>query len=426
VADDGDEEEDANAWVDLNGEDDNLVTLANVDVTADGDVHLEMFGAEGEAAVPPQGGAIESGSFTISGFDKNTGSFTGNFVITSADLPGGELVVDVSGASNINQVTDAIVAALNGVDGIAATEGAANEILFTWDTVGDMADITAGFDADGGDDVLVTGTVGITQGTDPDVEGIPAVPGTGFEGLTTVVVDAGGNGEVDMANAMGAFSLVVTAGDDADVDLTDTGVTSIAATGDNAFVLVDGAEGLTAVTATADDVATVSITDAEDLASVTIAAGDDEGGNTLTLVNTDAVSLIDLTNITDNDDGELSGDAFITVDVDEADFAGPVSVLVGEENLDFTMDAGDSVRETFTFTGDETGAVTINGFLASVGGTGDRIDFSQLAGIDSLEDLAITFDGTDTHITEKAGVDVNVDITVTGTDISLDAFHFVF
>jgi hypothetical protein len=128
----------------------------------------------------------------------------------------------------------------------------------------------------------------------------------------------------------------------------------------------------------------------------------------------------------------LSGNASIDVDVVNADFSGGVQILVGAEDMTFHMAGNDAVRETFTFVGSDTGAVVIDngsetgdGFLASVGGTGDRLDFSQMAGIDSLDDLAIVYDGTATHITSLVD-GINVDITVVGTDVSLDAFHFIF
>lgn len=427
-----------NAWVDLDGTEDNLVTLANVSVTAGDQVSLEMFGFEGIAA---SDGTVETGTINVTNVAINGGTFSGQILVSSESLPGGSLLVPISiSGGDATSIATALAAAIEDVTGIAATSSG-GEVTYTWDTVGDMGDITTQFIPSGLDTATVTADTP-NQGTDA----VTAVPGTGFEGLASVLVDSGSTAHVDIEDAFGAFTVAVTSGDDACVTLIDTGVTSVDVTASNADgdsadvdLVVVGAEGLLAVNVAADDVAHVWVEDAESLTSVTVAAGDDTGCNELDLINTDSVSLIDLSAITDNDNavdglGDQIGNAFIDVDVVDADFAGAVQILVGDEDLAFHMDGLDAVRETFTFVGSDTGEVTIDngggglvdyGFLASVGGTGDRLDFSQMAGIDALDDLAITFNGTSSHITSLVD-GVNVDITVVGADVSLDAFHFIF
>jgi hypothetical protein len=396
---------DGEAQVDLDGSDDNLVTLASLTVTGD-DVDLEMHGAPGDDAIPASGGVVETGTITFSGFseDKATKGFAGNVLVSSSSLPGGSLLVNVTGSNNGQQVADAVAAALDAVTGIGASANKSGVITYTWDSVGARNDISAAFVPGIDGDAIASAESVTQQGEDPTPE-IPATNGTGFEGLTDVTVDAVDYAEVEITDAYGAFTVDVDAGGDADVDMTGTGATSVD---------VD-----------AGDYADVHITDSEDLTEVIIAAGDDDMEYShLSLTNTDAVALIDLRNVTDNDD-EDSDNAYIDVEVDMADFAGNVSVVIGTADVDYTTDALNAVRETFTFVGTDTGEIVINGFLASVGGTGDRLDFSQMAGIDAIDDLAITFDGVDTHITSLVeGIDV--DITVTGENLSLDVFHFVF
>jgi hypothetical protein len=432
VADDSDEDEDADANVSLDGTDDNLATLATVDVTADGDVNLGMFGEPPTAAV---GGVAEEGTLTFSNYLKvnETGkgnTFQGTVTISSTSLAA-PIVVDVSGASGVGAIGDAVAAALEAATGIHAVSNGAGVVTYGYDAAGTKVDLAATFSdtLNDGDNVDIAAAV-TQQGTAPTTAGADFA---GFDGLSDVNVDAGGSANVDIEDAVGNFTATVTAADDANVTIIETGVTSVDVTGDNVDLDVETAADLTTAAVAADDVATVFIQDAESLTTITVAAGDDEGLNTLMLVNTDDVATIDLTNITDNDSTALSGNAFIDVDVVNADFAGAVQILVGSQDMNFHMSGVDGVRETFTFVGSDTGAVVIDnglggdGFLASVGGTGDRLDFSQMAGIDALDDLAIVFDdvANATHITSLVD-GVNVDITVVGADVSLDAFHFIF
>jgi len=76
-----------------------------------------------------------------------------------------------------------------------------------------------------------------------------------------------------------------------------------------------------------------------------------------------------------------------------AGFSGPVTIKIGEAELDYDNDAG-NLRETFQFVGDEISNVEIgtNGgaeFTVTAAGNGDKLDFSQFAGVDGIEDLAI-------------------------------------
>ncbi len=148
-------------------------------------------------------------------------------------------------------------------------------------------------------------------------------------------------------------------------------------------------------------------------------------------MDTPAVSLIDVSGVAgvagerlDEDDNPIWNSG-INVNVWGADFAGAVSVLIGESDVWYNTSATNEVRETFTFSGDGTGTVSISGFNASVGATGDRLDFSQLDGIGSLDDLLVEFDGFSTEVSSVVdGVDV--DITLVGVNIADDPLYFEF
>jgi hypothetical protein len=73
--------------------------------------------------------------------------------------------------------------------------------------------------------------------------------------------------------------------------------------------------------------------------------------------------------------------------------------------------------------GEDFGDVTIDDFLPGVGGNADRLDFSAFAGVTGLDDLNITYDGSNTVITSDAFAG---EITVVGVDLSTDAVNFIF
>ncbi len=458
-------------WLDLDGAGGNLAALTTVSATGADYVNIGIVGdpgSEGEDAVDPvldDDGTQETADFTVLSTGVGGDKFIGVVRLTSEDLPDGFFDVTLDEPNNEGQVVDAIVLQINDAGlGVIASNPSGNIVRLEWEDDGDMGNFTV-TSQPGGTGVAPTFSgVTSTDGTDPTVlePGIPAVPASdqsGFEALTSVTADAAGQADVNIDNAFGAFAVNVTAGDDANVTLTTTGVTSIdVSAGADAFLEVTDAQGLTtvnveagvdaedpwydadvtlsdtgatSVSVVADDRVTLAITDAEDLTTVTLAAGDDEGNNFLVLDNTDSVSLIDLSAITDNDnevnddDVEISDNGSIVVNVVTAEFADDVTVLIGDSDVQYITDSFNEVRESFTFTGENTGEVVISGFSSGIDGTSDRLDFSQMAGIDGLGDLVINLVDANTVITSDVdGIDVL--IIVVGVDITANALDFVF
>lgn len=189
------------------------------------------------------------------------------------------------------------------------------------------------------------------------------------------------------------------------------------------YLNLNGAPELLTVTLTAGDYVYAYLGDAAKLTTVTVVAGDDDSVNYLELVDTPKVTMIDLSGLTDNDDSN-SDNAYIYVDADSAAFAQAVTIKIGTADVEYYNDAA-NLREVFKFVGDNIGNITIDGFVASVGANGDRLDFSSFAGVDGLEDLDITFDAiaNETTITSDA---FDGTITIVGVDASVDAFNYTF
>lgn len=403
--------DDAVLTIDLNDPDQAVDALRVISVNAEGDdADLVLVGVPGDVGSPA---TVESGSFSVTTTTSGGGNpqfLTGNVTIVSSSLPGGSLVIPISieqnNAGTFSQqgaVAAAIRTALNNVEGIAAT-GSGSTVSFVWDEAGAKGDLFVSFAPTVGS--IVFSAVNTTQGADE----VLASDGTGFEALEDVDVSAGGDADVYIEDAYGSFTVNVTAGveklgADAVVALIRTGVTSI--------------------TIDAADYVDLYVEDAADLTSITIIAGDD-GNNYLGLSgDMSSLTLIDLSGLTGNDDGGSNPNGYIDVDVSAADFdGGVVTVVIGGSDVDYETGVGNATREVFTFVGEGTGDIQITGFHASVDGTGDRLDFTQMAGINSLDDLDISYAGGMTTITSLVdGVDIT--ITVVGADLSQDAYHFV-
>ena len=171
-----------------------------------------------------------------------------------------------------------------------------------------------------------------------------------------------------------------------------------------------------------------------DVVNLTLALGDDD--EPVTIGDLDAESLVTLT-VTGADDLfldfgasvedlttiDLSGHTgFAFIDVSDADLSAPLTILIGEGDLDYDP-AGDTVREVFTFVGEDIGDIDIFAFTPGVGANADRLDFSQFEGISSLDDLDLVWDGFDTEITSDA---FDGTITVFGADLTLSEQNFIF
>ncbi|MFG6501341.1 DUF4214 domain-containing protein [Sulfitobacter sp. 1A15106] len=201
------------------------------------------------------------------------------------------------------------------------------------------------------------------------------------------------------------------------------------------------AEDLVDLTLTLDEDSTFTVTslNADALESMTLNLGDDSDFVGPTSGTAAALATIDINGGDDSTAQYTFGgeeESLATVDMTDmsgattltfvGDIEADLSFLIGNGDLTYTgFDADEDDRETFGFTGDEIGTINIGGFTSGVGSNGDRIDFSAFEAVSGLNDLEITFDGNDTTIVAADG-EFDGTITVQGTDLSTDAFNFIF
>ena len=201
------------------------------------------------------------------------------------------------------------------------------------------------------------------------------------------------------------------------------------------------AEDLVDLTLTLDEDSTFTVTslNADALESMTLNLGDDSDFVGPTSGTAAALATIDINGGDDSTAVYTFGgeeESLATVDMTDmsgattlnfvGDIEADLSFLIGNGDLTYTGgDADEDDRETFAFTGDEIGTINIGGFTSGVGSNGDRIDFSAFEAVSGLNDLEITFDGNDTTIVAADG-EFDGTITVQGTDLSTDAFNFIF
>lgn len=166
------------------------------------------------------------------------------------------------------------------------------------------------------------------------------------------------------------------------------------------------------------------------LTSLTLADATDDGDTTFVI---DLVDTVNLTTI--NLSGGEATD--ITIDANAAQFAGAVTINIGDfgvdadgvlaGGLDYTADTTNNFREQFKFVGDNIGDITIDDFLTGIGNNADRLDFSAFAGVTGLDDLNLAFDGIDTTTITSDAFDGTIEVTtVGGVDLSTDAANFMF
>lgn len=248
-----------------------------------------------------------------------------------------------------------------------------------------------------------------------------------FVGVTSTLVNFGNIDETVVINAAGvvggtnavAFTgkalayLTVNLVDDADFVVA----------GQDALqtVAIDATGNASTVTAEI----TVDATEEFSLTRLTLTDSSEGGDATIDVTLTETPDLISIT---------LSGGEVTTFSIDAglAEFLGIVTINIGDFGVDevgntsggltYTA-AASNLREVFKFTGNNIGDVEITDFLAGVGGNADRLDFSAFEGVTGLDDMNITYDGTNTVISSDAFAG---DIAVNGVDLSTDAFNFVF
>jgi hypothetical protein len=267
----------------------------------------------------------------------------------------------------------------------------------------------------------------ITLAADATIDFDPLEPGALlFDGIS-----GGGVSTLGLDNT--AAELEVTTGDDVfdvDIDFATAEVLTIN-TEDDFFADLFG-ESLTSLTVNATESDTSfefgffgqDDPDADTLTSITLNDTSDDGDvfffmflEAATNVNTIAVS-----------GGESTG---FELDVSANEFDGSVTIEIGDFGVDaegevnggleYLTNSDNDVRETFEFVGTNIADVYIEGFTPGIGGTADRLDFSGFPGVESLDDLSIVFDGTDTVITNS----FDGTITVAGVDLTTDDVNFI-
>lgn len=384
---------------------DEFGALANVSVTAADDATLAINGNDGVVGVP---GTQQTQQITINvtgsgGFPLSTSA--GNIAFSSSSLPGGLAIIPYSTSvallGNGSGLHDAGAASdvaswLNAnAPGISAT-ASGNVVTVTWD----------GFEAVDGlayQAGLSGGTTGSLDDVMPAAVTAPIPPvlevfGTGYEALETVVVDAGDDADVELTDVYGAFDLEVTAGDNAWIDLDNTGAVSVNVTATYVDIDVEGD-----VYGNRD---LVEITVTSDSAVVTLE-------DNLTSFTTLDVSAVATNVVVDTSGAEFSVGAGQYVEyVIGATQDGTAAVDV--------LFTGNSIREVYNFVGEDLGEIVINGFTAGADpATGDRLDLSQF-GINSAGDLIFTVDGANLVITDLGADDFSGSITLVGLGAQAD------
>lgn len=169
------------------------------------------------------------------------------------------------------------------------------------------------------------------------------------------------------------------------------------------------------------------------LTTVTVTGGADSFASYVFGGEEESLSTIDLSGMAGADGESADSDAGADIEF-VGDVGNDLSILIGSGDLDYIsndlgagtlMDAQGDDRETFSFTGEDIGLIDIAGFTSGVGSNGDRIDFSAFEAVSGLNDLEITFDGTNTTIVAADG-EFDGTITIQGADLSTDAFNFIF
>jgi len=418
-----------------------LSKLTDVSVNAAGDdAELTITGLPGVVYDP---GTPEQSSFTVDvtavvvgANASRTTQSSGSLNIVNSSFPNGFITVNyasnfpdpfglgvgVNSALHDAEVAQDIVNALNAQLGTLLTATrSGTTVNIEWIDSGNQGPVT-----------IFTTPV---QGTFPapvatPVDGTPEILGqlgSGFETLEHAVVNGADNATANLTDVYGHFTLEVNAGvgatdpvggpdtHNADVDLTNTGVTT--------------------VTVTASDHADIDIggntLGAHDLTTVTVAANtaDIDLGTTANGFGSDFTSFktLDVSSVVTH----------VNVDASEANFHQAAGQFVTYEigatqdgtnavDVDFIANAA---REVFSFVGSDIGEVELNGFTAGNDPlTGDRIDLSHF-NIHSAGELIFTDVGGDLVITDLGGNDFSGSITLVGlagqaTDVS--AFNIIY
>lgn len=291
-------------------------------------------------------------------------------------------------STNTGNVVNVTWADVGIVDPLAYQAGSSNE------TAGTLNSVTPG---------------AFTQGS----AAIAQVDGEGFEAVETITVNAqDGDATVNLTDVYGAFTLDVTAADNADVELFNTNATSVTVTagtdlGDTATVTVAGD--------TVGNAALVNLTVSGDEASVTLSD------------NLSSFTTLDVSGVVTNLVADTSGAEFV---VGAGQF---IEYLIGatSDGDDLTVDVDFTgnldAREVYNFVGGDIGNVVITDFTAGADPVvGDRLDLSGFA--NGAGQLVFTEAGGNVEITDLAGGvgDFEGTITIVGATTADLAFNILY
>ena len=351
----------------------------------------------------------------------------GNIVFSSGDLNAGVTTANYSsnglssGGRDNNAAAD-IAGDLNGLTELNASVPtflgipAGNTVTVEWADFGPKSQLTF-FQVNATSGTITSPVAGATTTlVTPGVAEVPMEAGSGYEALETVTLNAADDATADLEDVYGSFTLTVTAGDNADVELFNTEATEVTVTAvDHANVSIGGD------TIGARSLETVIVT--ADTADVDLGSSGHAGvGNDFTSFRT-----LDVSSVTTH----------VSVDATEADYHQATGQVVtyaigatqdGTAAADVEFFANDA-REVFDFVGADIGEVELNGFTAGNDPLiGDRIDLSQF-NIRSAGDLIFTDNGGDLVITDLNGDDFGGSITLVGlagqgTDVA--AFNIIY
>jgi len=357
-------------------------------------------------------------------------------ITTSGD---GSINLDLTDINNPGLGTNALVGDLT------VTLGAGNDTLRL-----DGTDLDARDDIDLGEgsDTLVmsgfNGTLG-NRFSDLDLRGVTSADALGFATAYnfggTDTLDIESRSEVTFEKNLSVSVLIV---ETTSADLTLNFEAGSASAG---LKVSDDIANLTLSTGyegfgNGANLTVASLTNAEDV------AGNFDSLKTLTLVDVnadpedalfhsitlgdgstelDGLTLIDLTAA-----GQLAADGtvdMIQVNAFGAGFDGPVTIKLGEAELDYSNDFSDK-REVLQFTGEEISDIFIDAFNANAAGNGDKLDFSEYADVSSLADLSLVDDGTSIFVSAASGQFAGT-IELTGVSgnaalQSIQDFGFIF
>jgi hypothetical protein len=387
-------------------------------------------------------------------------------VLVNLDASGSSnaIELDISGGTDLASVVTGSGDDVIGIDGTVLVTAAELEIDLGAGTntlaLTNIVDETALGDlVFTGDDLTVAGvsTLGLLDSITLTAAGTLDLDGISPSSVEFADdVDLGGE-NLALANTAASISLTFDGTlDDGTLDFgADATSGTIAVDGDvgaGAAVVIAG-EALESLSATFAGDADIELGDTEAALETVVINASGDGAAIGALINGDTTdqeySLTSLSLGDTSEDGDVAfvinlvdtvalgsivltggSDTSIDIDASLANFDGSLTVDIGSfgtlnNGLVYDTDVTNGVREVFAFVGGDIGDVDIDGFVAGIGSSADRLDFSSFAGVSSAADLDITYDGTNTTITAADGEFAGT-IIVQGVDLSTNTVNFIF